>query len=456
MLLANSAVRGLYAAPSAKGRVNAGIWQYNAEWVRDSSMIALGCTHLGLHDNAKRIFARILKWLVSSDGRTCIGGRFDETPPDQNESDISGGFPSIEHEQYDQAGALLHALKQYWLWTGDDALIRGNFAKIVALATRLAEAPSRDSQSGMYHNTREYWERNGIEHGIEEGYELAYQIWPVLGLRAIPALAKAAGETSMDAQIHRWLTLADQTWESTLHHPKLRMVDDGRLVKRRCMDGSIQRTARNTRHWWMGEQIPLGNEKTSLLEPCSSMTLPIAFGLLAADDPIARKTLDYVEQLWNLRWENGGYDRYHTSSQCDTPGPWPFASMFITRANHRAGNLERSLRTVRWMAAEKGGKPGVWHENIPNTADQGDWSGIVPWIWGEIGMFIVGSVLGVEPREEGVFIRPVPFAEMGATTATLPVRGQHLTVECEGKTTRCRLGDSPWISVPPEGTLLNY
>lgn len=449
-------IRGLLATPSRKGRANAGIWQYNAEWVRDSGMIGLGCACIGLTTQARQIYERILSSLISPDGITCVMGRFDDVDFDKHQVVFTGGFPQTEHEQLDQTGMFLYALNQYRLWTGDTELIVKYWDKVEALAKRLINAPSRNGESGLYHNEREYWERNAFEHGIKEGYELAYQIWPILGLRAMQKLAPLAPDGCSPQFIQQCLDAAQQTHDSLLSG-KMNMVHEGILVKRRLLDGTIQETTEHTADKPNPLDIPLGSEKISLLQPCSSMALPIAYGLIAPDDPIAAKTLDAVETLWNLRWDMGGYDRYHTSSECDTPGPWPFASLFIARANHIAGKLDRSEKLVHWLNTTQGGRAGAWHEHVPLTKTQADGSGIVPWIWGEIAILVTQQILGVKPQEKSVRIQPRLFPSMGPVKATITVRGKQLELELDANATqnnRCRFKGDNWTTIGSEGVEL--
>ena len=51
------------------------------------------------------------------------------------------------------------------------------------------------------------------------------------------------------------------------------------------------------------------------------------------ENPMMLSRADIVRHLakWNQAWTDGGYGRYHTSSEPDSPGPWPFASLFVAR-----------------------------------------------------------------------------------------------------------------------------
>ena len=75
--------------------------------------------------------------------------------------------------------------------------------------------------------------------------------------------------------------------------------------------------------------------------------------------PVARKTLESLEELWNQRWTMGGYGRYHVSSEPDSPGPWPIASIFMARAYLEAGDDEPSLVLLRCHGGSSRGEVGA-------------------------------------------------------------------------------------------------
>src|ERR1035437_9606211 len=90
------------------GTMDGGLLQYGAQWVRDSSNTALGALHAGHFEAARNALKHILSKMISQDGVTMIGENFDA--------------PDLE--QFDQGGELLHLLRCYRDWTGDDSLIR--------------------------------------------------------------------------------------------------------------------------------------------------------------------------------------------------------------------------------------------------------------------------------------------------------------------------------------------
>lgn len=422
--LADSAIRGLAMCASHRGRVNAVIWQYGGEWVRDSALNALGMLHAGLHDQANVVLERCLAALVDDQGRTQIHHEMVTRP----------------EEQFDQAGTLLYVLAQHLLWTGDRSLVSAYWGRVVALGRRLMETLVDCENLGLLYNSREFWERGSL-FGIADGVELVYQMWAAMGLRALPTLAVAAGaEGDMEAT-RNWARAGERLWSTTLQHPTLALVHEGRLMKRRNVDGTRAYTLRSKTAF---PEMPLGNERESLLEPDTCTVLPIIYDMVPADGPLAAATLAYMEGLWNARWDGGGYDRYHPSSSPDSPGPWPLATMFVIRAAHRAGNWGCSLRGIDWMAATHGGRSGAWHESNPTTeVNRIQGCGINPWVWAEIAMFVVRDVCGVEPTETGVRVTPRVPEQVGSISARLVLRGHRLEL-------RARVGD-PTASVVVDG-----
>jgi hypothetical protein len=385
------------------GVMDAGIFEYGGQWVRDTSNTLLGMVHAGHFELARQGFENILKNMITADGRTMICGSFD-TP---------------DREQFDQMGELMHALRAYRDWTGDDSLVREHRAKLVAMVERPLRPEFRDA-TGMVHNRREYWERVW-----DDGYELAYQTYVVLGLRDA---AELAGPLGAEDRAPRWRAEADRTLHAMLAHPSRALVAEGRLIKRRNTDG------RWVRHvpGWGSPDTPGRTEQAHRAEPDAATALPIALGLVDARGPLARNTLDELDSLWNARWFGGGYERYHSSAQGDQPGPWSFASCFILRAQHEAELWDRSRRTLDWLNRVPGGRAGAWFEEIPLVRSWAAKSGIVPWTSGEISLFVVRHLLGVRFERGALVIRPALYPDSPAVEADLRFRKARLKLRITG------------------------
>ncbi len=392
---------GLAAMVADNGVMDAGIFEYGAQWVRDTSNTLLGLLHAGHFELARRGFVQILENMVDAEGKTMIGG----------------GFDAPDLEQFDQMGELLHALKAYRDWTGDDSLLRGHREKLLALVERPLHAEFRD-QTGMVHNRREFWERT-----FDDAHELAYQTYVILGLRDAAALAEPLGAAD---RAERWRGEADRIQKSMLDIPECALIEDSHLIKRRALDGAPVHTIHFPA---AAADVPLKTERVNLAGPDATMALPIAYGLVPPDSALARATLDELEKLHNARWFGGGYERYHSSGQCDQPGPWSFATCFILRAQHDAGDFERSRRTLEWLNTVQGGRTGAWFEAIPLIRSQAPTAGVLPWTSGEISLFVVRHLLGVRFEDSQLVLKPALYPGSPPISANLRFRQDRLQLE---------------------------
>ncbi len=408
---------GLAGMIADDGTMDAGIFEYGAQWVRDTSNTALGALHAGQFELARAALLRVLNKMISREGATMIAGAFDA--PDR--------------EQFDQMGELLHCLRCYRDWTGDDSLIRQHRELLVPLIERPLLPVFRDP-TGMVHNRREFWERT-----LDDAYELAYQTYVVLGLREGAELAGALGA---EERASRWRDEAERLWRAVLAHPTRSLVRDGSLIKRRDVTGQVADRLTNFRGY--SPDVPLNTETHHRLLPDASMALPIALGLVDPGSKLARSTLDDLEQLWNTRWSDGGYDRYHTSAQPDQPGPWPFATCFILRAQHEARLLDRSRRSLEWLNTVQGGRAGTWFEEIPSVRSLNNSCGLVQWTSGELALFIVRHYLGIGFAHGQLRIRPLLYPGSPPVSADLRFRQGRLKLEIR------RPG--PWHSVRVNGS----
>jgi hypothetical protein len=249
-------------------------------------------------------------------------------------------------------------------------------------------------ETGMVHNRREYWERT-----FDDAYELIYQAYLVRGLWDAIELAPLL---NAEDRVERWKKEANRTLHAMLSHPTRALVSDGHLIKRRNVTGEIS------------DLIPTGHGRHP-------------------DIPLrTHKTLEDLEHLWNSRWFGGGYERYNSSSQQDTPGPWPFASCFILRGLHDAGMFDKSRRVLEWLNSVQGGRTGFWFEEIPVLRSNTKYCGIIPWTSGEVALFAVRHVLGVHFEGARLVIRPALYPHSPPVSADLRFRKGRLRLRIEG------------------------
>jgi hypothetical protein len=401
---------GARAAIARSGKMDGGVWQYNLEWVRDQSMMAVASCMTGLTDVAETIIRRMLEFSVDEEGGTVESSRF--RPP--------------ETMELDQNGTLLYTIWSHWVWTGDDSIIRTYWEKIRKVADYVLQPVFRDPEIGLVKNSREYWERDSW-FGVKDGYEITYQFWNILGLDKAVIMAEYLNKQT---EARRWREASDLMNRSFLEHPTLSLVEDGRFIKRRLPDGSVQRTFEPPNRATMPPGMPLNVEKVSYCDPDSSSALPIAWGLVDAKSDLSLNTLHALEHLWNQRWDYGGYARYDVTSEPDSPGPWPFATMFIARAYHEAGDYDKVWRSLDWLLSVQGANSGSWYEfygdrptpPLPPV-------GIVVWTWGEISMYFVHHLLGIRPDRESVTIRPRLLPGVDSVSGTVIIHGHNVAYD---------------------------
>ena len=402
---------GVRAAVADSGKMDGGIWQYNNEWARDSVMVGMGATMAGHFSMARAILERNLE-RVTADGNTVEASRHREA------ADM----------ELDQNGELLTAVWTHWVWSGDDSVVRKYWAKHRAVADHVLKPVYRDAESGLLHNVRELWERSEA-FGVRDGYEVSYQAWNILGLSRAAQMARLMGDAASE---RRWNDAAAKMHHSMLHHPRLALVDQGRLIKRRLVDGSVQDRFVPPHPERLSRVMPLGNEPVSYCDPDTSMAIPIFMEQVDPRGTLAANTLRALEKLWNQRWDNGGYGRYDVTSEPDSPGPWPFATMFVARAYAAAGDDEKVWRALRWLRGLQGGTGGAWFEYYGRHDEQGiGATGIIPWTWGEILMLVVHHILGVRPGPDGVVVKPWLIAGVDHLESSLVVNGHRLALEFE-------------------------
>jgi hypothetical protein len=191
----------------------------------------------------------------------------------------------------------------------------------------------------------------------------------------------------------------------------------------------------------------LANAEPHYLEPDTSTVLPIALEFVDPRGELARNTLADVEQLWNQRWDHGGYGRYHVSSEPDSPGPWPFASLFVARAYFEAGDDDKVWRVLNWLRSVPGGRAGAWFEFYgPRPIPPCPQIGVIPWTWAEIACFFIHHLLGVRPGYAELVLRPRLLAGLDRVEARLWLRGHTLRVGMR----RARSGEKAALVVAGE------
>ena len=420
--LFRTAKNGLHAAISSSGKMDSGIWQYNQEWVRDETMVVIALVLSGQERLAKTLLERMMEKMVNDSGVTLESSRW-------------RGFDLYE---LDQNGELLYALWMYWRWTNDDSFLKKYWKKIVAVAEFPLRPEFWDEESGLLKNTREYWERSA-PYGVREGYELTYQLWPSIGLAKAAEMAKKMKKVTL---AERWMSASERIKHSMLSSRRFPLIEGGRFIKRRLSNGEVQSVFVPPDRSAMPPGAPLTTEGICYCEPDTQEALPIALEFVPPDSGLARNTMMEIEKLWNQRWETGGYSRYHVASEPDSPGPWPFPTMFVARAYLEMGDSEKVWRALKWMYDVQGGKAGTWLEHFGDrTVPPLPPTGIVPWAWAELIIFFVYHLLGVRPGEKELIIRPKLLSGLNEVSARVRIRGRVILLHVRrGRKKEARVG----------------
>jgi hypothetical protein len=405
--LFQSAAAQLPAMISRTGRIDAGIWQYNREWVRDQSLAAHAVLLCGHHELARVMLERLLVEFISEEGSTVD----------------SSEVRDPEDAELDQNGTLLHVLREYALWTGDLGLIRANWDRIVRTAEFPLQPCFREPASGLMVNQRDYWERHAA-YGIEPGMELMYQVYVSVGLSAAAELARQI-EKWRDAE--RWRLEAERLKHAILSHPTHALVHEGGLFKRRGADGSVQERIIPKPGHGLPQEVGLARDIPHPLNPDSACALPILLGFVTPESDIARTTMCQLETLWNQGWESGGYGRYHMDSDPDSPGAWPFASLYIARAYLELRDYDKVWRVIHWLASLPEYPSGSYFEMYGNRISPPyAQNGIVPWNWAEIILLVVKNVLGFQPEENAIRVRPRLLPGLNCARGSIPFRDRRV------------------------------
>jgi hypothetical protein len=400
----------LPAAFSKSGRVDGSIWQYNREWIRDQAIMAVGLALSGHQPLAKKILQRLMTEFVTEDGDTI----------DSSEKRL------LEEVELDQNGLLLFALKQYVLWTGDLKFVKDNWDKIRKTANFPLQKAFCHPQSGLLANTREFWERHRA-FGIQKGMELAHQLFVSVGLSDAAALARWIGQEKEGVF---WESEANRIKRVCLTDERYGLVEAGQFIKRRSLDGTVQDSIQASEDARLPEGVPLSKKGAHHLNPDTSTALPVALGFVPANSVVARKTLASLEALWNQTWDSGGYGRYHVSSEPDSPGPWPFPSLFVARAYAEMQEGEKVWDVLNWLNTLSGALSGAWFEFYgERLAPPFPQVGVTPWTWAELIILLVHHIIGIHPDWNVLRIRPKLLPGIDKIQAIFPIRHSRLFLE---------------------------
>ena len=390
-------------------RMDAGVWEYCMEWVIDHLWAAIGFLRSGFVDEARLLVENNLKNAIGFDGRTIESSR----------------WFGYDYTELNQNGSLVHSVWEYLCWTGDFALVKKYWDKIKLCAEFPLKEVFFDKRAHMVHNKREFWERSDT-FGIEDGFEMAYQFWIIMGLEKGAEIAEALNDR---VTARRWRQTAREMKESFLSDPTFKMIENGRLIKRRKRNGEWQKQSIPPDRRAMPPGSPLAMDENPALDPDTVVAFPIIYGMIDPKSELSLKTLEWVDTLWSQQWEGGGYSRYNTHSEPDPPAAWPFNSVMVARAHAEAGNDDKVWRVLDWLTNLPTGRSGSWFEHLgPSITPPAPPVGIVGWIWYEIMALYVHQIVGLRPGLDGLVVRPRLIRGLDDLRSTHIVRNTKVSV----------------------------
>lgn len=400
---------GLKALLARSGKRDGGYWQYNMEWVNDDVMAIQGLLIAGMHQEARAVLEKNLVRNISADGCLVESSRWSGT----------------DYTELNQNGQLLYGIWFYLSWTGDHALVRKFWTKIVKAGDYPLQDVFRGKRTRLLRNKREFWERDD-RFGVEDGFELTYQFWVVMGLEKGVELARRMGDT---VTAERWATASGELKKIMFGDPVFRFVEEGHLIKRRRLDGGWHRYMVPPGRAAMPPGSPIAMNEKPECEPDTASVYPIMYGYVDPRGEVARATLQGMDLLWNQEWDFGGYSRYNITSEPDPPAPWPIASILVARAAVEAGDDDRAWRAIEWVASIHGGRSGGWFERYgPSITPPTPPVSVVGWVWAEMALLIVHHIIGFRPGLDGIVIRPRLIRGVDQLRMTFVIRGASVDV----------------------------
>ena len=400
---------GLKALLARSGKRDGGYWQYNMEWVRDDVMMVQALSIAGMHDEARTLLLKNLSKNVSADG--CLV-----------ESSRWSGY---DYTELDQNGQLVYGVWLYLCWTGDREFIKKFWPEIVRAGDYPLQEVFRGKRTRLLRNKREFWERDD-RFGVEDGFELAYQFWVMLGLEKGSEVARTLGDTATAA---RWARASAEFKHILFEDSTFRFIEEGRLIKRRTLDGRWQRYMIPANRATMPPGSPAALNDKPECEPDSANVYPIMYEYVNPRGDIARKTLEWMDILWNQQWNFGGYSRYNTTSEPDPPAPWPIASLFMARAAVEMGDDDRAWRAIDWVGTIHGGTSGGWFERYgPSITPPAPPVSVVGWVWAEVVLLMVHHLMGFRPNLDGIVVRPRLIRGVDHLHTAFMIRGASVDV----------------------------
>lgn len=263
---------------------------HNVGQTRNSCYILLALDQMGYHEEARRGYEYYLNFKVGDE-------RF--ASPDEN----------------DQLGTILHAFRGHVDATGDLEFWKGHRGKLEAFADRLLDLA--DPANGLVYSERAIHEFVAISRG----YETYVNVMAWRGLADAADMCGCIGDATLEGRYREGAGRLRDAVLDALVDPEL-----GVFVKR----------------IYMGKRVSL---------PSVSMLTPALFGLIAPNDPIVTRTIEFVKsRIWD--GGIGGIYRYPLALQPwqEHPygGPWVTYTSWLGRVHLMRGETGKAAELIEW------------------------------------------------------------------------------------------------------------
>ncbi|HTT35802.1 MAG TPA: glycoside hydrolase family 15 protein [Thermoplasmata archaeon] len=287
----------IIASPDTRSLVVGGD-TYNYCWWRDGGYVAKAMDEAGLYENAQRFFEF---------ARACQlpdGSFFHRHFPD---GELGSTWHPPPFLQIDQTGTVLSALWHHFKRGSDPDVLLDFWPMVKAAANFLADF--REPSTGLPRPSFDLWEeRLGIH---------AYSAAAVA--HGLERAGRIAVELGKDAT--RWRAAAREVREAT--------VD-------RLWDPSLDRFVRSV------------EPRDDRID--ASVLLAVKLGLLAPDDPRARRTVETIERrLWAD--PVGGVARFENDEYHGHENPWIISTLWLAECRLLLGDSPRCRELIEWVAA---------------------------------------------------------------------------------------------------------
>ena len=385
---------------------------YNHSWMRDGALTGVAMLRMGMPD-LPREFIKAFSGFVTDSGWVPFMILEDGKPVGFN-SNPNGG----EGQEYDSQGEYPFIVRQYYDFTGDEALVREVYPKVVK-ALRYAQELRRRRMTDEYRNNPVKQDYYGIlpESNSHEGYYPAKHsywddFWVLKGFKDGIHLAQKLGETN-DVE---WMTAEEKDFRTCLYDSILRVIRRAHL---NFIPGCVELADTDPTSTTIA--IMACDEATQLPEP-------------------------YGTNTFNVYWENFSPRLTPGGEQTFTPYESRNADVFF-----RIGQRARGLAVLRYFTSSST-RPYGWNHlaevvhakmrapsyigDMPHTWCGSDYINAVRSIFAYEQYDSLVLAAGVDPKwlEQGVRVKNLP-TQFGAVNYEMKRQDAGVTISVDGPAT---------------------